>query len=84
LNDGLIVVSGYFKTYDGIARNGFMVLDSTGDLAEGYNATGLFSGRIYDIIETQSEDEKRALLIFGGFNRFNSLPVENIIRVIIE
>jgi len=84
LNDGLILVSGYFKTYDGIARNGFMILDSTGDLAEGYNATGLFSGRIYDIHETQAEDEKRALLIFGGFNRFNSLPVENIIRVILE
>jgi len=84
LNDGKIVVSGRFKTYGGIARNGFMILESNGNLASGYNATGLFDGAIYDIIETQSADEKRALLLVGDFYRFNSQPVSNIIRVTLD
>ena len=84
LNDGKIVVSGGFKTYGGIARNGFMVLEKTGELAVGYNTTGLFNGSLYDIIETESADGKRALLLIGNFYRFNSQPVNNIIRVTIE
>ncbi len=84
LSDGKIVVSGRFKTYGGIARNGFMILESNGNLASGYNATGLFDGAIYDIIETQSADEKKALLLVGDFYRFNSQPVNNIIRVTLD
>lgn len=84
LNDGKIVVSGRFKTYGGIARNGFMILENSGDLAVGYNATGLFDGSVYDIVETVSADERRALLIMGDFYRFNSQPVNNIIRVTLD
>ena len=84
LNDGKIVVTGSFKTYGGIARNGFMILDSNGNLAPGYNATGLFGGAVYNMYETQSADEKRALLIVGRFWQFNSQPVNNIIRVTLD
>src|SRR5690554_1008602 len=84
LNDGKIVVTGSFKTYGGIARNGFMILDSNGNLAPGYNATGLFGGFINNIYETQSADEKRALLLVGSFWQFNSQPVNNIIRVTLD
>lgn len=84
LNDGKIVVTGSFKTYGGIARNGFMILENSGNLASGYNATGLFAGYVNDIYETQSADEKRALLIVGSFWQFNSQPVNNIIRVTLD
>jgi hypothetical protein len=84
LNDGKVVVTGSFKTYGGIARNGFMILESNGNLASGYNATGLFSGYVSAIYETQSADEKRALLIVGAFWQFNSQPVNNIIRVTLD
>lgn len=84
LNDGLIVVSGGFKKYNGVTRNGFMVLTATGDFAPGYNATGTFSGSLLDIIETHSADGKRALLLTGGFNRFDNQPVSNIIRITLE
>lgn len=84
LNDGLIVVSGSFKKYNNVTRNGFMVLTATGAFAPGYNATGSFSGGLWDIIETRSADGKRALLLIGGFNRFDNQPVSNIIRITLE
>lgn len=84
LSDGKIVVSGSFRTYNGIARNGFMVLDESGNLLPGYNATGIFNGTIEDVIETTAQDGRRALLIHGEFNLFNSQIANNLIRVIIE
>jgi hypothetical protein len=84
LNDGLVVVSGGFKKYNNVTRNGFMVLTSTGEFASGYNATGTFSGGLVDIIETRSADGKRALLLIGSFYRFDNQPVSNIIRITLE
>jgi hypothetical protein len=84
LDDGLIVVSGGFKKYNKVTRNGFMVLNSKGDLAGNYNTTGPFSGGLSDIIETKSADGKRALYLIGGFDKFDNQPVNNIIRVTIE
>lgn len=84
LDDGLIVVSGSFKKYDNVTRNGFMVLNANGGLAANYNSTGPFSGTLNDIIQTKSADGKRALLLIGGFDRFDNVQVSNIIRVTIE
>ncbi|WP_051691924.1 DUF5008 domain-containing protein [Pedobacter borealis] len=84
LSNGLIVVSGDFIKYNNVTRNGFMVLNPTGTLAKGYNSTGPFSGGLSDIIETKSADGKKALLLIGGFSRFDNLPLYNIIRVTIE
>jgi hypothetical protein len=84
LTSGLIVVSGGFKKYNNITRNGFMVLTNKGELAQGYNATGPFGGGLSDVIETKSADGKKALLLIGGFYRFDNQPVNNIIRVTIE
>ncbi len=84
LIDGLIVVSGDFKKYNSVTRGGFMVIDSKGLLVPGYNATGPFYGFLRDVVETKSADNKRALLIIGGFYRFDNQPVNNIIRVTIE
>lgn len=84
LTDGKIIVAGDFRTYEGISRNGFMVLDQSGALLVGYNATGLFNGFVDDVIETTSADGRRALLIYGFFSEFNSQPADNFIRVLIE
>jgi hypothetical protein len=84
LSNGLIVVTGDFKTYGGVTRNGFMVLESTGVLAVGYNSTGIFSGWLGDVIETETEEKRPALLLIGGFYRFDNEPVNNIIRLVIE
>lgn len=84
LSDGKLVVTGRFKTYDGIIRSGFMVIDNKGALVPGYNSTGVFNGFLSDVIETQTEDGKPALLLIGGFDRFNNEPVNNIIRLVIN
>lgn len=84
LDDGLVVVGGSFRSYDGVIRNGFAVLNSTGALADLYNNTGNVTGTISDIYETRSADNKRALLIMGGFSIFDNLPKNNIVRVTFE
>ncbi|SES08083.1 DUF5008 domain-containing protein [Pedobacter rhizosphaerae] len=84
LNSGLIVLSGGFKKYNNVTRNGFMILNSKGDLAAGYNTTGPFQGGLADAIETKSADGKKALLLIGHINRFDNQPANNIMRVTIE
>lgn len=84
LDDGLIVVSGGFKEYNGIARSGFMILDSKGDLVKGMNNSGLVQGYISKVIETKSDDGKRALLLLGGFSKFDNVDARGITRITIE
>ncbi|HTN22289.1 MAG TPA: DUF5008 domain-containing protein [Pelobium sp.] len=84
LSSGLIVVAGNFRTYGGIFRSGFMILEATGELAAGYNNTGRFSGNLRDVIETKSADDKKALLLIGAFNKFDNVDINNIVRITIE
>lgn len=84
LNNGLIVVTGGFKTYGGVTRNGFMILEKTGALAVGYNATGIFNGWLGNVIDTETEDGKPAILLIGSFDRFDNEQVYNILRLVIN
>ncbi|WP_276088522.1 DUF5008 domain-containing protein [Pedobacter sp. JY14-1] len=84
LKDGLGVVSGDFKTYDGAARNGFLITDLAGGLADGYNTVGNLAGSIYDVMETTSAEGKRALLIMGSFYLFDNKENHNIVRVTLD
>ncbi|MFD2872502.1 DUF5008 domain-containing protein [Mucilaginibacter ximonensis] len=84
LDDGLAVVSGSFRSYDGVIRNGFAVLNSSGGLADLYNNTGNVNGVIEDVYETRSADNKRALLIMGSFSLFDNQVKNNIVRVTFE
>jgi hypothetical protein len=70
--------------YGDYTRNGFAILTPSGELAPGFNATGIFNGNLHDVIETESEDGKKALLLIGEFDRFDNNKVRNIIRVTIE
>lgn len=84
LNDGLTVVSGYFKSYDGAARNGFLMTNIKGELADGYNTIGNLGGQLTDVFETTSADGKRALLLVGSFYLFDNQLTNNMVRVTIE
>jgi len=84
LDDGLTVINGSFRSYDGVIRNGFAVLSPTGTLQDSYNNTGNVDGTILDIYETKSADNKRALLIMGSFTLFDNQPKNNIVRVTFE
>ena len=87
LSDGLIVVSGDFRTYDTVIRNGFLIMNPDGTLADGYNTIGNVNGssqKFFDVYETKSADGKRALLIMGSFYSFDNKPRNNIVRVTLE
>jgi len=87
LSDGLSVIGGDFKIYDGVSRNGFLIVDKTGALAAGYNTIGNVLGstqKLNDVLESTSVDGKRALILMGSFSIFDNKPYNNIIRVTIE
>jgi hypothetical protein len=87
LSDGLSVVAGDFKNYDGVSKTGFLIVDKTGGLAPGYNTIGNVLGsyqKIFDVLESTSTDGKRALILMGGFYMFDNKPYNNILRVTLE
>jgi hypothetical protein len=61
-----------------------MILNSNGELNGDYNTSGYFSGYINKVVETKTEDGKRALLLMGFFGRFNNEEVHNLIRIKLE
>jgi hypothetical protein len=83
LNNGKIIVSGGFKTYNGVIRQGFMILNADGSLAPGYNNTGQFIGSIYKIIETPSGANTRVTLV-GYISRFDNRTFKSILRITLK
>lgn len=81
LNNGKIIVAGSFNKYRDILRQGFMVLNTDGTLASGYNNTGVFQGTIEKMIETTSTAGNPAIILVGNIFRFDNIPAKNIIRV---
>lgn len=87
LNDGLSIIGGDFKNYDGVSKTGFLIVDKTGALAAGYNTIGNVLGsyqKIYDVLESTSTDGKRALILMGAFYMFDNKPYNNILRVTLD
>ncbi|SFH00362.1 protein of unknown function [Pedobacter insulae] len=84
LNNGKVIVTGNFKTYNGVIRQGFMVLNADASLASGYNNTGQFTGRVYKIIETTSSFGNPAVILVGSIQRFDNKKFGNIVRVEIK
>ena len=81
INNGKIIVSGTFNRYSGVLRQGFMVLNSNGSLANGYNNTGVFIGQIYDMVEVTSADGNPAAILVGEIIRFNNSAAHNVIKI---
>lgn len=82
LNSGKIIVSGGFNRYGDHVRQGFAIIEPTGTLAEGYNNTGGFEGRIYDMIEAPMSGGSRVTFV-GDIYRFNVTFPNNILRITI-
>ncbi|WP_333621983.1 DUF5008 domain-containing protein [Sphingobacterium multivorum] len=83
LNSGKIIVAGTFNYYGAVLRQGFAILNPDGTLAAGYNNTGGFQGRIYDMRETVS-GTKSTVTFVGDISRFNSTLPKNVLRIIIS
>jgi len=80
LNNGKIIVAGTFNKYGDYLRQGFMVLESNGQLAVGYNNTGGFQGFIYDMLENVTSTGSQVILV-GNIQRFNSILPHNLLRL---
>ncbi|TCR00792.1 beta-propeller uncharacterized protein DUF5122 [Sphingobacterium sp. JUb20] len=84
LSNGLIVVTGTFKTYDSIIREGLLVLNADGTLAQDYNNTGRLVGTVNDSLEGTNSLGQRTLTLVGGFTSFNGKSnLGNIVRLTI-
>ncbi len=81
LNNGKVIVGGSFNLYRNVLRQGFMILNADGTLANGYNNTGVFQGTIEKMIETTSTAGNPAIILVGNIFRFDNIPVKNILRV---
>ncbi|MNT85478.1 hypothetical protein D3C72_2256510 [compost metagenome] len=60
-----------------------MILEANGQLAVGYNNTGGFQGRVYDMIETPVSNGSQVILV-GDIFRFNAMLPHNVLRLIIS
>ncbi|WP_169306826.1 DUF5008 domain-containing protein [Pedobacter polaris] len=83
LNSGKIIVSGSFKTYNGVIRQGFMIINADGSLAAGYNNTGQFVGSIHKMIETTSGTNTKVTLV-GLISRFDNRTFRSILRITLK
>jgi len=84
LSGGKIIVSGSFNSYNNIIRQGFMILNADGTLAEGYNNTGRFVGSISDIYERTNSLGYPTVIIAGFISTFDARPVNNILRIVLK
>jgi Domain of unknown function (DUF5122) beta-propeller/Domain of unknown function (DUF5008) len=89
LNNGKILIAGSFSHYNynyltapdkNIVRPGFMVLESNGSLALGYNNTGLFRGVINDLVQITINGTPGVILV-GDFDRFDGKTVGDIVKL---
>ncbi|ARS40610.1 hypothetical protein CA265_13450 [Sphingobacteriaceae bacterium GW460-11-11-14-LB5] len=84
LKSGKILVFGSFKKYDGIVRQGFMILNPNGSLAAGYNNTGKFQGIVNDVYESVDIFGNPTALIAGAISLFDNQQVSGAVRISIK
>lgn len=83
LGNGKLLVTGTFKKYGDIVREGLCVLNPDGSLADGYNNTGKLDGVIYDALEEVNSNGELTVTLVGNFKRFNGKSgLGNIVKLI--
>ncbi|NGM62157.1 DUF5008 domain-containing protein [Sphingobacterium sp. SGG-5] len=82
LSNGKILVSGSFKRYDNVIREGLCILEQDGSLAEGYNNTGKLDGFVMDALEGTNTQGQKTITLVGFISRFNGKSnIGNIVRL---
>lgn len=83
-NHDIVVMSGTFKKYDGVFRQGFLMLNMDGDAMQKFNVPGIFLGELNHVIETKTSTNDNGLLLLGNFFRFNGEPASNAIKIEVD
>ncbi|MGX5817746.1 DUF5008 domain-containing protein [Chitinophaga lutea] len=84
LSSGLVVVTGTFRKYNNVTREGFMVLNPDGSLAEGYNNTGRLNGFITSMVESVTAEGEPAIILSGLILSFDNTSLGGILRVVLS
>ncbi len=84
LSDGKVIVTGTFKKYNGVNREGLMVLNANGSLAEGYNNTGRLNGQVYSMLESVTAEGEPAVILTGLINSFDNTSLGGIMRIVLS
>lgn len=85
LGNGLLLVSGTFDRYDNVIREGLLILNSDGSLAEGYNNTGRLVGTVWDSFIGMNSIGQRTITLVGLISSFNGKSdLGNIVRLTIQ
>ncbi len=79
LDKDKVVISGTFSKYDGIPRQGFLLLDPDGTAVQDFNVPGKFEGQLYDVEETVTTENEYGLLLVGDIRFFNGARVNNVV-----
>ncbi len=77
----MLVVSGRFTKYGGVARNGFLILDAKGYAPQEFNTLSGLMGDIYDAEYTLASDNMPGLLLAGSINYFGGKFVNNVVML---
>ncbi|MBF0648219.1 DUF5124 domain-containing protein [Dysgonomonas sp. GY75] len=83
-NHDIVVISGLFKKYDGVSRQGFLMLTLDGEAMQKFNVPGMFLGELNHVIETKTSTNDNGLLLLGNFRRFNGEPAYNAIKIEVD
>lgn len=83
-NHDIVVMSGTFKKYDGVSRQGFLMLNMDGDAMQKFNVPGMFLGELNHVIETKTSTNDNGLLLLGNFFRFNGEDASNAIKIEVD
>lgn len=84
IKNGLILVFGSFTKYDGVVRQGFMILNPNGTLADGYNNIGKFQGIVNDIYEGVDVFGNPTVLIGGSITLFDNQQISGLVRIALK
>lgn len=76
-----VIVGGTFTSYDGIHRNGFLILDMDGHATQKFNVPGQFQGEIEQVREAETTIGDYGLLLVGDITKFNGLRVNNVVML---
>lgn len=79
-----VVISGTFTRYDGITRQGFLILDMKGDAIQRFNVPGRFYGQLYDAQYSLTSDNVNGLLLTGDFSSFDGKRMNNIVMLKVD
>lgn len=80
----IVVMSGSFKRYDNVSREGFLMLNMDGEAMQKFNVPGRFAGELHQVIETITTTNSTGLLLLGDFYRFNGDVVNSVVMIEVD